>query len=108
MSWKEVLKLLDGGLSSGAVASEALCEMTPEDQLQDLLHHLITSTISSEKETTRLNGALVLQKLTQQHRIILLDLMKYGKFSFSHSLILFSHPQPLSPIGWTVAADRGD
>jgi hypothetical protein len=79
MSWKEVVKLLDGGLSSGAVASEALCEMVSEDEIQDLLHHLITTTLCSEKETTRLNGALVLQKLTQQHRNILLDLMKCGK-----------------------------
>lgn len=114
MSWKEVVKLLDGGLSSGAVASEALCEMVAEDQLQSLLHHLIMTTLCSEKETTRLNGALVLQKLTWQHRTSLLDLMKDGKLPHLPTL---PPPTPvslltlllfLSSIRWSIAPDRGD
>jgi aspartate/glutamate racemase len=78
MSWREVVKLLDGGLYSGKVATEALTEIVEEDNLQDLFHLLITSSLCHEKEITRFNAAVALQKFSRQYRLVLLNLLEYG------------------------------
>jgi hypothetical protein len=90
MSWREVAKLLDGGLYSGKVAVEALCEIVQEEDLQDLFHGLITSTLCHEKEITRFNAAVALQKLSKQHRFVLLNLLEYGLLNIPFYILLSS------------------